>query len=41
LVLSGGTDFHGDNTPGVEMGCADGGFKVPFSVYTDLIEALP
>jgi predicted metal-dependent phosphoesterase TrpH len=40
LVLSGGTDFHGANTPGVEMGCGEGGFKVPFSIYRDLIEAL-
>jgi predicted metal-dependent phosphoesterase TrpH len=40
-ALSGGTDFHGDNTPGVEMGCGQGGFHVPFSVYADLIEALP
>jgi predicted metal-dependent phosphoesterase TrpH len=40
-VVSGGTDFHGDNSPGVAMGCGQGGFHVPFSIYADLIEALP
>ena len=41
LRVSGGTDFHGANTPGVEMGCARGDFHVPFSVYEDLIASLP
>jgi hypothetical protein len=40
LKLSGGTDFHGDNTPGVEMGCAKGGFFVPFQVFENLKAAL-
>jgi len=41
LKVSGGTDFHGANTPGVEMGCAKGDFHLPFSIYEDLIADLP
>lgn len=41
LRVSGGTDFHGANTPGVEMGCAKGAFHLPFSIYEDLVAALP
>jgi 3',5'-nucleoside bisphosphate phosphatase len=40
LKLSGGTDFHGDNKPGVEMGCAKGDFYVPFTVFEALKAAL-
>jgi 3',5'-nucleoside bisphosphate phosphatase len=41
LRVTGGTDFHGANTPGIEMGCAKGDFHVPFSIYEDLIASLP
>jgi predicted metal-dependent phosphoesterase TrpH len=41
LRITGGTDFHGANTPGVEMGCAKGDFHLPFSIYEDLIASLP
>jgi 3',5'-nucleoside bisphosphate phosphatase len=40
LRLSGGTDCHGANTPGVEMGCGRGDFYVPFAVYETLRSAL-
>jgi 3',5'-nucleoside bisphosphate phosphatase len=40
LIPSGGTDYHGANTPGVEMGCGRGGFYVPFTVYEALRDAL-
>jgi hypothetical protein len=40
LKISGGTDCHGDNTPGVEMGCGRGDFHVPFTVYEALRNAL-
>jgi predicted metal-dependent phosphoesterase TrpH len=36
LKISGGTDYHGKNTPGVEMGCGRGDFHVPFTVYEAL-----
>jgi 3',5'-nucleoside bisphosphate phosphatase len=40
LKLSGGTDFHGENTPGVQRGCGRGDFFVPFTVYEALRNAL-
>jgi predicted metal-dependent phosphoesterase TrpH len=40
LVITGGTDFHGDNTPGVELGSAKGDFHVPYAVYEALSAAL-
>jgi predicted metal-dependent phosphoesterase TrpH len=40
LLVTGGTDFHGAIKPGVEMGSADGHFKVPFDVYQQLAARL-
>jgi predicted metal-dependent phosphoesterase TrpH len=40
LVVTGGTDFHGAIKPDVEMGYADGRFKVPFHVYEQLVARL-
>jgi predicted metal-dependent phosphoesterase TrpH len=40
LKLSGGTDYHGEITPGMEMGCGRGDFYVPFTVYEALRAAL-
>ncbi len=37
LVATGGTDFHGNVTPGIEMGIAGGDFRVPYHCYTDLV----
>lgn len=40
LTITGGTDFHGDVTPGIRMGVGDGGFHVPYSIYENLMERL-
>jgi predicted metal-dependent phosphoesterase TrpH len=41
LLVTGGTDFHGDLTPTVQMGIGTGGQFVPFSLYEKLVAALP
>ena len=41
LAATGGTDFHGAVTPGVEMGIGDGRFRVPYQCFTDLKSRLP
>ena len=33
LLISGGTDFHGQVNPGVRMGVGRGDFHVPYSIY--------
>jgi predicted metal-dependent phosphoesterase TrpH len=38
LLMTGGTDFHGDIQPDIQMGVGKGDFYVPFSVYQKLIE---
>jgi predicted metal-dependent phosphoesterase TrpH len=40
MIATGGTDFHGAIKPGIEMGCADGTFMVPFTVYEALLRQL-
>ena len=40
LLMTGGTDFHGSLKPEIKMGTGRGGFKVPYSVYEKLVEAL-
>ena len=40
LLITGGTDFHGDIKPNIEMGRADGRFHVPFVLYEHLIARL-
>lgn len=40
LVITGGTDFHGEVTPGIRMGDGDGSFHVPYSIYETLAERL-
>lgn len=40
LLITGGTDFHGDVTPGLQLGIADGSFHVPYSLYDRLIQRL-
>jgi len=40
LVITGGTDFHGEVTPGIQMGVGDGNFHVPYSIYENLVENL-
>ena len=36
LARSGGSDFHGDAKPDVEMGIGRGSLEVPFDYYEDL-----
>ena len=36
LLITGGTDFHGDVTPGIQMGVGDGCLHVPHSIYEHL-----
>ena len=38
LVLSGGSDFHGDNRPNVVLGFGSGGLRVPEKLFYDLNE---
>ncbi|WP_373497850.1 PHP domain-containing protein [Desulfococcus sp.] len=38
LVMTGGTDYHGDIKPGIELGIGDGTFSVPEFVYEKLAE---
>ena len=40
LIMTGGTDYHGDIKPGIEMGIGDGTFRVPHVVYEKLAEIL-
>jgi ribonuclease III len=41
LLITGGTDFHGDITPEIKLGVGRGQMFVPFSVYEALVAALP
>jgi hypothetical protein len=36
LVITGGTDFHGDNKPGIDLGRGRGGFRVPYALLVAL-----
>ncbi len=40
LLVTGGTDFHGRVTPGIQMGVGDGSFHVPYSIYETLASRL-
>jgi predicted metal-dependent phosphoesterase TrpH len=37
LLMTGGTDFHGDTQPDIRMGVGRGGLCVPFELYEKLI----
>ena len=37
LLMTGGTDFHGDTQPDIRMGVGRGGLHVPFELYEKLI----
>ncbi len=39
LVVTGGTDFHGENKPGVDMGSGKGNMFIPYSLAVKLREA--
>lgn len=36
LAVSGGSDFHGENKPGIKMGTGSGGLRIAKEVYYDL-----
>lgn len=36
LKLSGGSDFHGENKPQIQMGCGRGNLKIPYTVWQNL-----
>ena len=37
LLMTGGTDFHGDTLPGIRMGVGKGDLLVPYALYEKLI----
>jgi 3',5'-nucleoside bisphosphate phosphatase len=37
LLVTGGTDFHGDLTPDIHLGCGHGDLYVPYAAYEALI----
>ncbi|WP_022852642.1 PHP domain-containing protein [Thermodesulfatator atlanticus] len=39
LLVTGGSDFHGDNKPEIKLGVGKGGLKVPKEVYFELKKA--
>ena len=40
LLMTGGTDFHGDLTPDIRMGTGKGDFFIPFEIYERLTAAI-
>jgi len=40
LLITGGTDFHGDIKPEIKMGSGKGDFFVPYELYEKLISSL-
>lgn len=40
LLITGGTDFHGEVTPDIQLGSANGGFSVPYEIYQALAARL-
>ncbi len=40
LIVTGGTDFHGENRPSVRIGTGPGNLRVPYSVYEALNKTL-
>jgi predicted metal-dependent phosphoesterase TrpH len=40
LLITGGTDFHGAVTPGIELGVGSGDFHVPYEYYALLVAHL-
>lgn len=40
ILVTGGTDFHGDINPQIKMGCGLGDMAVPYEVFLELTRAL-
>ncbi len=40
LLITGGTDFHGSNKPGIKMGSGRGNLSIPYELYEKLTASL-
>lgn len=40
LLVTGGTDFHGEITPDIRLGVGHGNFSVPYTVYESLLSSI-
>ncbi len=40
LIITGGTDFHGENKPGVDLGAGKGKMHIPYSILENLKKQL-
>ena len=40
LVMTGGTDFHGENSPGIKLGRGTGDFMVSYDILEELKKTL-
>lgn len=36
LKITGGSDYHGANKPGIEMGCGKGNLSIPYEIWENL-----
>lgn len=41
LLISGGSDFHGSNKPGLDLGTGYGSLYVPYSILQDIRQSVP
>jgi len=40
LLITGGTDFHGDINPDIQLGIGQGDLSIPYTVYESIVAAL-
>jgi 3',5'-nucleoside bisphosphate phosphatase len=40
LIITGGTDFHGDIKPEIQLGSGHGDLFVPYEIYENIINLL-
>jgi len=40
FLISGGTDFHGDNKPSIKLGIGYGNMAIPYEVLQEMKERL-
>ncbi|MBS3757598.1 MAG: PHP domain-containing protein [Desulfobacterales bacterium] len=40
LLISGGTDFHGDLTPEIQLGAGRGDLYIPYAIYESIVDAI-
>ena len=41
LLISGGSDFHGSNKPGLDLGTGYGNLKIPYDILEQLRRSIP